>query len=84
MMENSDKILEKSGRVQMVGPGQNFIMRQLSKNPNFTFYVGETKQELSQEDLRWLTQRGANIPDGQASGRENRPVLLKSDGAPSR
>jgi hypothetical protein len=54
----------------------------LVKQPAFTFYVGETKQdELKREDLRWVTERGANLPDGQGyKGQRNRPVLVWSNG----
>ena len=54
---------------------------ELSTNPNFTFYFGETMQELTREDLRFLTARGANIPDNQAyKGKRNRPVIVKEGG----
>jgi hypothetical protein len=53
----------------------------LVKHPAFTFYVGETKQDRKElEDLRWITERGANLPDGQGyKGGRNRPVLVWSN-----
>jgi len=54
---------------------------ELKDNPDFNFYIGETKMhDLSQEDLRWLIARGANLPPGQGyEGQRNRPVLLNAD-----
>ena len=54
----------------------------LTLNYNFTFYAGETKRTLYDEALRWLTERGANLPEGQQyNGQSNRPVLLWNDGS---
>ena len=51
-------------------------------NCDFTFYVGETKRTLKDEALRWLTERGANLPEGQVyNGQRNRPVLVWNDGS---
>ena len=54
----------------------------LNYNCDFTFYVGETKRTLKDEALRWLTKRGANLPEGQEhNGQTNRPVLVWNDGS---
>ena len=52
-----------------------------TEDVNFTFYVGETMRQLPLEDLRWITARGANLPEGMIyEGQRNRPVLLWNDG----
>jgi hypothetical protein len=53
---------------------------------SFAIYTGTTKRALKEEDLRWLTERGAQDQRASRSGlvvykgRRNRPVLLKPDG----
>jgi len=43
-------------------------------------HSGTTKLELNDEDLRWLTERGANTAAGRDRGQRNRPVLQYADG----
>jgi hypothetical protein len=71
----SDEIID-SARLGVLG-----TLGTLVKHSALTFYVGETKQDrLEREDLRWITERGANLPDGQGyKGGRNRPVLVWSN-----
>jgi len=44
----------------------NISIRQvLADNAHFGLYVGFTKQKLEEEDLRWITERGANTKAGK-------------------
>jgi hypothetical protein len=43
-------------------------------------YVGYTAREKEQEDLRWLTTRGADLAPGvKYMGKRNRPVIRYAD-----
>ena len=59
---------------------QKSIMDLVNSNEPFSFYFGETKQRVTDEDLQWLGRRSANLPrkkDGKIP--RNRPVLLRAD-----
>jgi hypothetical protein len=65
----------------------NLAMRQAIETNSFAIYIGTTKRALKEEDLRWLTQRGAQDQRASRSGRavytgsrRNRPVLVRPDG----
>jgi hypothetical protein len=48
--------------------GNKSIMQVLQENEHFGLYVGMTSVPLHQEDLRWLTKRGANTKAGRENG----------------
>jgi hypothetical protein len=64
----------------------DMTMSQAIQTNSFTIYIGTTKRALTEEDLRWLTERGAQDQGVTRSGlvrykgRRNRPVLLNEDG----
>lgn len=43
--------------------------------------MGLTKRLLEEEFLRWLTERGSQLPQHAANGGKNRPVLRHADGS---
>jgi hypothetical protein len=57
--------------------GNKSIVQVLKDNQHFGLYVGMTSRQLYQEDLRWLTKRGANTVAGKENGQCNRPVLQR-------
>ena len=63
-------------------PNLDLTLEEAFENRNrVSVYVGLTKRQLHEEDLRFLTERGAHLPEGQTyKGRRNRPVLVKKDG----
>jgi hypothetical protein len=64
----------------------NLTMRQAIEGNSFAIYIGTTARALKEEDLRWLTKRGAQDQRASRSGRvvhtgrTNRPVLVRPDG----
>ena len=60
--------------------GNKSIMQVLQENEHFGLYVGMTTVPLHQEDLRWLTKRGANTKAGRENGQRNQPVLQRTNG----
>jgi hypothetical protein len=57
--------------------GNKSIVQVLQDNTHFGLYVGMTSRQLCEEDLRWLTKRGANTEAGKKNGQLNRPVLQR-------
>jgi hypothetical protein len=53
----------------------NLTMRQAIEGNSFAIYIGTTARALKEEDLRWLTKRGAQDQDQRAS-RSGRVVWL--------
>jgi hypothetical protein len=64
----------------------DMTISQAIQTNSFAIYIGTTKRALKEEDLRWLTKRGAQDQGVNRSGlvvykgQRNRPVLLKQDG----
>jgi hypothetical protein len=64
----------------------NQAMSKAIETNSHAIYIGTTKRALTEEDLRWLTKRGAQDQRGSRSGlvvytgQRTRPVLLKTDG----
>jgi hypothetical protein len=64
----------------------NQTMSKAIETKSHAIYIGTTKRSLKEEDLRWLTKRGAQDQGFNRSGlvvykgRRNRPVLLNEDG----
>ena len=53
----------------------------LAKNKHFGLYIGMTGRKLEEEDLRWLTKRGANMMHTEKKSKaRNRPVIQHQDG----
>jgi hypothetical protein len=61
-------------------------MSQAIETKSHAIYIGTTKRALKEEDLRWMTERGAQDQGVTRSGlvlykgRRNRPVLLNENG----
>ena len=79
---DTETVLARRGRVTNILRDVDFLFRStnderlrgrsidmLHCDPNFTAYFGETGRALADEDLRWLTERGA------LGGGCNRPTL---------
>jgi hypothetical protein len=65
----------------------DLTMRQAIETNSFAIYIGTTKRTIKEEDLRWMTARGAQDQRASRSGRvvytgsrRNRPVLVRLDG----
>jgi hypothetical protein len=64
----------------------NQTMSKAIETKSHAIYIGTTGRALKEEDLRWLTERGAQDQGNSRSGlvvykgRRNRPVLLKEEG----
>ena len=80
--EEVEAVVDKIIKSKVIGDSQSTLQYLANDDSTFTFYVGLTKQhDITHEDLRWLTARGKNLPEGQTNhGGRNRPVLLWANG----